>query len=120
MILVVELCHLDTATGLSNLSSWAIPLAISTICISLASNAIVTGLLVLRIAIVHRRYRCAIAAMTQDSPRVYDVQVSPIISILIETGMMTFVSQLVLVIALGLRNASALVVGSPIIMIYVG
>jgi hypothetical protein len=92
-------------------------LAISTICISLASNAIVTGLLVLRIAIVHRRYR---RAMTQDSQRLYDVQFSPIISILIETGMMTFVSQLVLVIVLSLRNASALVVGSPMIMIYVG
>ncbi len=71
----------------------------------------------LRIAIVHRRCR---RAMTQDSRRVYDVQVSPIISILIETGMMTFVSQLVLVIALGLRNSYALVVGSPMIMIYVG
>lgn len=117
LTLIIELCRQNWVTILSNLPPWTIPLAVSAICISLVSNAIVTGLLVLRIALVHRRYRQDIA---HAGRRLHAFQASPIISILIETGMMTFVSQLIVIIAFGLQNAYALVVASPMIMIYVG
>ena len=111
LVVVVGMCRSETLPPLT------ISLAISSICISLALNSIVTGLLVLRITLVHRQCR---RAMAQASRRPYDLQVSPVISILIETGMMTFVSQLVLVIVFGLQSASAIVVGSPMVMVYVG
>lgn len=110
LVVVVEMCRFETVPP------WIIILAISSICISLALNAIVTGLLVLRIILIHRQCR---HAMTQADRRLYDIQVSPVILILIETGMMTFVSQLVFVIVFGLQNASAIVVGSPMVMVYV-
>ena len=105
------MCRFGTAP------SWIIALAISSICISLALNALVTGLLVLRITLVHRQCRRAMAQTGRD---LYDIQVSPVMMILIESGMMTFVSQLALVIVFGLQNASAIVVGSPMVMVYVG
>jgi len=115
LVLVVELCRQNLSTSLAPFPPWAIPLAISAICISLASNTIVTGLLVLRITMIYRQCR---RNMTHAARSLFNPQVSPIISILIETGMMTFVSQLILVIAFGLQDAYALVVGSPMIMIY--
>lgn len=117
LVLIVELCRQNPSTSFAHVAPWAIPLAISAICISLASNAISTGLLVLRIALLHRQHR---RYVIQAGRSLVDPQVSPIISILIETGMMTFVSQLILVIAFGLRDAYALVVASPMIIIYVG
>lgn len=116
VVLVVELCRQSPLKSLSNLPAWTTPLAISSLCISLALNTIVTGLLVLRIAMLlmwSRRSR------VQADRRLYDI--SPVISILIETGMVTFVSQLLLVVLLGLRSASAtFIVGGSMIMIYVG
>ena len=117
LVLVVELCRQSQSKSLSRLPHWTFPLAISSFCISLALNTIVTGLLVLRIAMVHTRFR---RAMANAERRPYDLQVSPIISILIETGMMTFVSQLLLVIVFGLQSVTAIIIGSPMIMIYVG
>ena len=73
----------------------------------------------LGMTLVHRQCRCA---MAQAGRRLYEFQFSPLILILIETGMMTFVSQLAFkfVIVFGLQNVSAIVVGSPIVMVYVG
>ena len=114
LVIVVEMCRFETVLGVP---PWTISLAISSICISLALNALVTGLLVLRITLVHRQTR---RAMAQADQRLYDLQVSPVISILIETGMITFVSQLIFVIVFGLQNACAIAVGSPMVMVYVG
>lgn len=111
LVVVIEMCRFEIVPR------WTIILAISSICISLASNALVTGLLVLRLTLVHRQCR---RAMAQAGRRPHDIQVSPVIMILIETGMMTFVSQLAFVIVLGFRNASAVVFGSPMVMVYVG
>jgi hypothetical protein len=111
LVIVVELCRFKTVPP------WIISLGISSICISLALNALVTGLLVLRITLVHRQ---SCRAMAQDGRRLFDLQVSPVVSILIETGMMTIVSQLIFVIVFGLQNACAIVVGSPMVMVYVG
>ncbi|KAF8803464.1 hypothetical protein BYT27DRAFT_7304753 [Phlegmacium glaucopus] len=110
----LELCRQSQLETLANIPPWAIPLAISSLCISLALNAIVTGLLVLKIAIVLTRSR---RSRGHADPRLYDL--SPVISILIETGMATFVSQLLLVIVFGLESISAtVIVGTPIVMIY--
>lgn len=108
LVIVVEMCRFETVPP------GTISLGTSSICISLALNALVTGLLVLKNPLVHRQCR---RAMAQDGRRLYDLQVSPVISILIETGMMTFVSQLIFIIVFGLQNGSAIVVGSPMVMV---
>ena len=111
LIIIVEMCRFKAVPR------WGISLAISSICISLAINTLVTGLLVLRITLVHRQCR---RAMAQASRRQYDLRVSPVISILIETGMATFVSQLVFAIVFGLQQPCAIVFGSPMVELYVG
>jgi len=113
LVMLPEMCRQSKFEDLSHLASWVIPLAISSICISLALNAIVTGLLVLRIVLVHMESR---RSMSDAERRLHDL--SPVISILVETGMVTFVCQLLFVIIFALQETSAIIIGSPMIMLY--
>lgn len=114
LAMLPEMCRQSKFEDLSHLPSWVIPLAVSSICISLALNAIVTGLLVLRIVLVHMESR---RSMSDAERRAHDL--SPAISILVETGMVTFVCQLLFVIIFALQETSAIIIGSPMIMLYV-
>lgn len=116
LVIVIELCQQSQYKDLSHLPAWAFPLAICSFCLSLVLNAIVTGLIVFRINMIHIQSR---RSMIDGDQRLYNVQVYPIISVLAETGMMTFVSQLLFVIVFGLQSTSTIVIGSPMVMLYV-
>jgi len=79
--------------------------------LSLAVNAIVTGLLILKIVLEYRK--------TQTSNRVHwRKNIMPIVAILIETGLMTFVGQLAWTISYSLQSNVFGLVGGVVVMLY--
>lgn len=114
MILTIKQLLLGV-TGI--LPAWWFKMALGSFSISLCVNAAVTGLLVLKIVLLHR----AFVKSGTRTRRLYDLR--PLISILIESGMFTFVAQTIWVIFVRLQsdgNPGFSAVVTPTTMIYAG
>jgi hypothetical protein len=82
--------------------------------LSLVENALATGLIVSKIVIVHRSIRAM-----ENTAKGLGRDMVPIISILIESGMLTFVAQLVQIFMFKFANDAYPIIGGPVVMLYV-
>ncbi|KAF8801570.1 hypothetical protein BYT27DRAFT_7198123 [Phlegmacium glaucopus] len=98
-----------------NIPPWFLPMGVASFSLSLTVNTIVTGLLVLKLVLLHREVT---RALPTSSIHRGGQGLFPLISILIESGMFTFIGQLVWVVMFRLQNTGFNSVGSPITMIY--
>ena len=96
-----------------NLPAWFFPIGIASFSISSGVNAIVAGLLCLKLIAVHREVTHSLPALSLRS------NLLPMTSLLLETGVFLFMGQLVFVVLFGLQNPGFNSIGSPMIMIYV-
>ena len=86
--------------------------------LSLVENALATGLIVAKILIVNRDIRgleIRVGYANQGLGR----DIVPIVSILIESGMITFVAQLVQIFMFKFANTAYPIIGGPVVMLYV-
>ena len=113
LALVGELSALLNTRNMNHLPAWWVPMGVTAFSLSLGVNAIVTGLLVLKITLEYRQTKCS---NHLDWRR----NIVPIIAILIETGLMTFVGQLAWTISYGLESNVFSLVAGVVIMLYVG
>ena len=81
--------------------------------LSLFENALATGLIIYKILTVYRDIQGSVVRVG------YASRLRPIISILIESGMITFVAQLVQIFMFKYANLAYPIIGGPVIMIYV-
>ncbi|KAF8868255.1 hypothetical protein CPB84DRAFT_1809153 [Gymnopilus junonius] len=93
IVLVAELGVFGPAPR--NPPDWFTKLGTSSFSISLATNTIVTAILVLKLLIVHREL---------EGSGVKGDYLSTVVSILIESGALTFISQLIWVVLFSLQN----------------
>ena len=94
-----------------NRPDWYDPIGILSFSISLALNTILTGLLVFKIA------KASLALRRTHARGVTDF--TSLISILIESGLVLFMAQLIWVVCFSLKNPAFNLVSGPITMIYV-
>jgi hypothetical protein len=87
--------------------------------LSLAVNTIVTGLLVLKIVLEYRQITHSSCNPNRDH-LTWRKNILPIIAILIETGLMTFVGQMAWTISYGLQSNVFGLVAGVVIVLYVG
>lgn len=90
---------------------WFDSVGILSFSVSLAVNAILTGLLVFKIAKASLALRHTHARGIQDF--------TPLISMLIESGIVFFLVQLIYVICFSLESSAFNLISGPIIMVYV-
>jgi len=81
--------------------------------LSLVENALATGLIISKILIVHRNNRAK-----ENYAKGLGRDIVPIISILIESGMLTFVAQLVQIFMFKFANDEYPIIGGPAVMLY--
>jgi hypothetical protein len=101
--------------GLGVVPNWFLRMALGSFSISLCVNAVVTGLLVLKIVRIHRE----LVSIGPRTRGMYNLR--PLISIIIESGMFTFVAQTLWVVFVRLEsdgNTGFGAVDSPTTMIY--
>jgi hypothetical protein len=79
--------------------------------LSLAENALVTGLIITKILLVYREIQGLECRVGRD--------IAPIISILIESGVITFLGQLLQTSMYKFENIAYPIVGRPVVMLYV-
>lgn len=112
--LVAELSLLQNDLLNPNIPTWFFPMGVASFSLSLTVNTIVTGLLVLKLILLHREVTNALPTSSIRRGN----ELLPIISLLVESGMFTFMGQLVWVVLFRLQNTGLNSVGSPITMIY--
>ena len=100
------------------LPSWYLSAVTGFFFISLGVNALVTGLIVYRIMTVYTDLR-GFDIKTNVKARVYGKNLNPIVSILIESGLITFVGQLTQSIMYKSANDAFSLVGGCVVMLYV-
>ena len=115
LTLVVQLSLFRNDLQNVNPPTWFFPMGVASFSLSLTVNTIVTGLLVLKLVLLHREIRRSLP----DSSTHKGYDLLPVISVLIESGMFTFIGQLVWVVLFRLQSPGFNAVGSPITMIYV-
>ena len=113
LALVGEISALLNTRNLNHLPAWWVPMGVTAFSLSLGVNAIVTGLLVLKIILECRQTKSANHLNWRKN-------IVPIIAILIETGLMTFVGQLAWTISYGLGSNVFGLVAGIVVMLYVG
>ena len=94
-------------------------LVLSFFSLSLAENALVTGLLIFKILTVYRDLHWQGLETRVRYANGLGRDITPIISILIESGVITFVAQLVQTLMFKLDNTSYPIIGGPVVQIYV-
>jgi len=114
LTLVVQLSLFRNDLQNVNPPTWFFPMGVASFSLSLTVNTIVTGLLVLKLVLLHREIRRSLP----DSSTHKGYDLLPVISVLIESGMFTFIGQLVWVVLFRLQSPGFNAVGSPITMIY--
>ena len=96
------------------MSAWSIPIGVMAFSLSLAVNTIVTSLLILKITLEYRHTKFLILDWRRNG-------IVPVIAILIETGLVTFVGQLTWTISYGLQNDGVFTLfGGVVVVLYVG
>lgn len=95
----------------NNRPGWFNPTAFLAFSLSLGVNAIFTGLLVYKIA------KASLALQHSQTRGRQDL--TPLISMLIESGLVLFIAQLLWVICFSLENSSFNLVGGSVTMVYV-
>lgn len=100
---------------LSIIPDWFFDVAVSSFSISLAVNTVVTGLLVLRLYLRHREMQKTLT----DSPARVGMDLRPLMSMIMETGMLTFTGQLVYIVVFWLHSNGYYVVSGPLTILYV-
>lgn len=96
IVLVVGLSYFGPTPR--NRPDWYTQLGTTSFSISLATNTIVTAILILRLVMVHREVRKIVVGRNH-----YLVE---IVAMLIESGALTFISQLIWVVLFSLQNIS--------------
>ena len=91
-------------------------LVLSFYSISLAENTLVTGLIITKILIVYRDIQGSESRVGHTNRLGRDIV--PIISILIESGVIAFVGQLVQTLLFKLDITAYPIVGRPVVMLY--
>lgn len=94
-------------------ASWSLPLGTASFALSLVTNTLVTATLVLRLWGIYREIK---AVMPSLSSQTHDLR--PTISMLVESGALTFIGQLIWVVLFGLQNPGLNTVGGPITQFY--
>ena len=89
------------------------PLALSLLSLSLAGNALVTGLIIYKILTVYREIRGLESGVELGR------EIVPIISILIESGVITFVVQLVQILLYKFDVSAYPLLGGVVVQLYV-
>ena len=92
-------------------------LVLSFLSLSLAENALVTGLIVYKIVIAYRGIQGL--ANRVGHPNVLGRDIAPIISILIESGVITFMAQLVQTLIYKFNFTAYPLIGGLVVQIYV-
>ena len=100
------------------LPSWYLSAVTGFFFISLGVNALVTGLIVYRIMTVYTDLR-GFDIKTNVNANAYGKNLNPIVSILIESGLITFVGQLTQSIMYKSATAAFPLVGGCVVMLYV-
>ena len=111
LTLVGELGVLGPQNVAIDRPSWFTPIGTLSFSLSLAVNAILSGLLVFKIA------KTALALGDSRGRGMTDMR--PIISMLVESGLIFFMAQLVWVVCFTVESVGFYLVGGPITMIYV-
>ena len=94
--------------------AWYLPTVLSFFSLSLAVNTLVTGLIISKILSVYRNIRRSESHGHADGP-----DMVLIISILMESGAITFVAQLVQTLIFRFANVAYPMVVGPVVMLYV-
>jgi hypothetical protein len=113
LALVGELGALGVENG-NNTPAWFTPVGDLSFSLSLAVNAIITGLLVFKIAKASRALRNSLAR----APRRALNDFRPLVSMLVESGIALFAIQMVWVVCFSTESSGFYLVGGPIAMIY--
>ena len=87
--------------------------------LSLAENILVTGLIVSKILTVYRDIKRLESHVGHANGLASGRDIVPIISIVIESGLITFVVQLVQVLMFKLDGIAYPLIGRPVVMLYV-
>jgi hypothetical protein len=111
LTLVGELAVLGLQNG-ANRPGWFTPIGTLSFSLSLAVNAMLSGLLVFKIA------QTSVALGDSRGGRGM-TDFKPVISMLVESGLIFFMTQLVWVITFTVQNVGFYLVSGPITMIYV-
>lgn len=90
---------------------WFFPLGVASFSISAFVNFVVSGLLVLRLVLTHYELK-------REGTLDYSQALLPLITILVESGIFTFVGQIVWTVLFGLQNTGFNSINGPITMIY--
>ncbi|KDR84559.1 hypothetical protein GALMADRAFT_206125 [Galerina marginata CBS 339.88] len=99
---------------LLSVPEWFTPLGIASFSISLGVNAVVSSLLTLKLYTLHKGMtRTWMAAVGRGK-----INLLPVISMLIESGMFTFIAQVIYVVFFSLGSNIFLCIGTPIAMVY--
>jgi len=110
MTLVIELgtgrAHPETYVY----PAWFFQVGVASFSVSLAVNALVTGLLVLKLILIHRELTRTAVGPTRD--------LRPLISFLVESGMFTFVGQLIWVVLFKLQDTGRNSMDSTVTILY--
>ena len=91
------------------LTRWAFPVALTSVVISLTVNAVVTGLIVLRILKVYWEVRSTYKGQALRAGGA-EAKIRSIIFIMIESGMAMFAIQLIRVVLTVLKRVDALII----------
>ena len=91
---------------------WFFPLGVASFSISAFLNLVVSGLLVLRLVLTHYELK-------REGSLGYSHNLLPLITILVESGIFTFVSQVIWTVLFGLQNPGFNSINGAITMIYV-
>ena len=94
-----------------------ISLVTSFFSLSLAENALVTGLVISKILTVYRDVQGSESCVEYANGLGRDI--IPIISILIESGVITFMAQLVQTLIFKFANNAYPIIGGPVVQLYV-
>jgi hypothetical protein len=119
LVLVGELSALLNTRNFDNVPVWWVPMGVTAFSLSLAVNTIVTGLLVFKIVLEYRKIKHSSYNPNGDH-LTWRRNILPIIAILIETGLMTFVGQMAWTISYGLQSNVFGLVAGVVIVLYVG
>jgi hypothetical protein len=115
LVLVGELSALLNTRNFDHVPLWWVPMGVTAFSLSLAVNTIVTGLLVLKIVL---EYRQTNHSNYNHNHLTWRKNIVPIIAILIETGLMTFVGQMAWTISYGLQSSIFGLVAGVVIVLY--
>jgi hypothetical protein len=93
------------------------PLVLSFFSLSLAENALVTGLIIFKILTAHRDIQGLTSRVGQ--PNGFGRYTGPIMSVMIESGLITFMAQLVLTLIYKFDNTAYPIICGFIVQLYV-